>query len=180
MNTLSCKAVLAGKAATDTPVTIKGWVRTRRDSKAGISFVNVSDGSTLHPVQVVVPSTLPNYAAEVLHLRVVVPGLRLRGGLNARLHWRARAREVRAERAAVRQVLPDVRVPMPATVQIVRVAPSAGVDDDNLAGCCKAVRDEVAAWLGVDDGPAGPVTWTVGQRRGPWAVEIEIHHGGVR
>ena len=68
MNTLSCKAVLAGKAAADTPVTIKGWVRTRRDSKAGISFVNVSDGSTLHPVQVVVPSTLPNYAAEVLHL----------------------------------------------------------------------------------------------------------------
>ena len=118
-------------------------------------------------------------AAEVLHLRVVVPGLRLRGGLNARLHWRARAREVRAERAAVRQVLPDVRVPMPATVQIVRVAPSAGVDDDNLAGCCKAVRDEVAAWLGVDDGPTGPVTWTVAQRRGPWAVEIEIHHGGV-
>jgi len=49
-------------------VTIRGWVRTRRDSKAGISFVNVSDGSSFHPVQVVAPSTLPNYADEVLKL----------------------------------------------------------------------------------------------------------------
>jgi asparaginyl-tRNA synthetase len=43
-------------------------VRTRRDSKAGISFVHVSDGSSFHPVQVVAPSTLANYADEVLHL----------------------------------------------------------------------------------------------------------------
>jgi asparaginyl-tRNA synthetase len=43
-------------------------VRTRRDSKAGISFVHVADGSAFHPVQVVVPSSLPNYATEVLHL----------------------------------------------------------------------------------------------------------------
>jgi len=43
-------------------------VRTRRDSKAGISFVNVSDGSSFHPVQVVAPNALPNYADEVLRL----------------------------------------------------------------------------------------------------------------
>ena len=49
-------------------MTIRGWVRTRRDSKAGISFVHVSDGSCFHPVQVVVPATLPNYAEEVLRL----------------------------------------------------------------------------------------------------------------
>jgi len=65
---LSCAAILAGRAPSDAPVTIKGWVRTRRDSKAGISFVHVSDGSGFHPVQVVAPSTLPNYAGEVLHL----------------------------------------------------------------------------------------------------------------
>ncbi|HEX2198777.1 MAG TPA: asparagine--tRNA ligase, partial [Burkholderiales bacterium] len=51
-----------------TPVTVKGWVRTRRDSKAGFSFVNVSDGSSFHPVQVVAPNALDNYAAEVLKL----------------------------------------------------------------------------------------------------------------
>jgi asparaginyl-tRNA synthetase len=65
---VSCAEVLSGRAPKDAPVTIRGWVRTRRDSKAGISFVNVSDGSSFHPVQVVAPSTLPNYADEVLKL----------------------------------------------------------------------------------------------------------------
>jgi len=63
----SCADVLAGRAPKDTPVTVKGWVRTRRDSKAGLSFVNVVDGSSFHPVQVVAPSTLPNYS-EILKL----------------------------------------------------------------------------------------------------------------
>jgi len=66
--TFDVRAILAGKAPADTPVTVNGWVRTRRDSKAGISFVHLSDGSCFHPVQVVAPSALPNYAGEVLHL----------------------------------------------------------------------------------------------------------------
>jgi asparaginyl-tRNA synthetase len=65
---LSVRDVLAGRAPKETPVTVKGWVRTRRDSKAGISFVHLSDGSSFHPVQVVAPNTLPNYADEVLKL----------------------------------------------------------------------------------------------------------------
>src|SRR5512147_1441469 len=68
MTVLTCADVLGGRAPAKTPVTVKGWVRTRRDSKAGISFVNVSDGSGFHPVQVVAPNTLPNYATEVQHL----------------------------------------------------------------------------------------------------------------
>ena len=68
MLSLTCADVLSGRAPQDTPVTVKGWVRTRRDSKAGISFVNVSDGSGFHPVQVVAPNTLPNYADEVQRL----------------------------------------------------------------------------------------------------------------
>ncbi len=64
----SVRAILAGQAPQEAPVTIKGWVRTRRDSKAGISFVHISDGSSFHPVQVVAPNTLPNYAQEVLRL----------------------------------------------------------------------------------------------------------------
>jgi len=67
-NSLSVRHVLAGGASQDAPVTVKGWVRTRRDSKAGFSFVNVADGSSFHPVQVVAPNTLANYASEVLHL----------------------------------------------------------------------------------------------------------------
>jgi asparaginyl-tRNA synthetase len=65
---LSVREILAGRAPKDASVTVKGWVRTRRDSKAGFSFVNVADGSSFHPVQLVVPDTLPNYAGEVLRL----------------------------------------------------------------------------------------------------------------
>src|SRR5262245_49843275 len=64
----SAREILTGQAPDDTPVTVKGWVRTRRDSRAGISFVHLSDGSAFHPLQVVAPNTLPNYADEVLHL----------------------------------------------------------------------------------------------------------------
>src|SRR5262245_18999284 len=67
-NEFSVRGILAGQAPKDEPVTVKGWVRTRRDSKAGISFVHLSDGSSFHPVQVVAPNTLPNYADEVLKI----------------------------------------------------------------------------------------------------------------
>src|SRR4051812_35377374 len=65
---LSVKDILSGLAPKEASVTVKGWVRTRRDSKAGFSFVNVSDGSSFHPVQVVAPKDLANYEKEVLHL----------------------------------------------------------------------------------------------------------------
>jgi asparaginyl-tRNA synthetase len=65
---LSVRDVLAGRAPKDTPVTVKGWVRTRRDSKAGFSFISVSDGSSFHPVQVVAPNSLSNYSSEILRL----------------------------------------------------------------------------------------------------------------
>ncbi len=47
---------------------VTGWVRTRRDSKAGISFLQVSDGSCFDAFQVVVPSELENYESEVLRI----------------------------------------------------------------------------------------------------------------
>ena len=68
MSSLTCADILAGRSPQGSPVTIKGWVRTRRDSRAGISFVHLADGSSFHPVQVVAPNTLPNYAEEVLRL----------------------------------------------------------------------------------------------------------------
>jgi asparaginyl-tRNA synthetase len=65
---ITCADVLAGRAPAETPVTLKGWVRTRRDSKAGFSFVHLTDGSSFQPVQVVAPKDLGNYESEVLHL----------------------------------------------------------------------------------------------------------------
>jgi len=61
-------ALLAGPAPAageERPVTVCGWVRSRRDSKAGISFIDLSDGSCLAGVQIVVPATLANYAEVV-------------------------------------------------------------------------------------------------------------------
>lgn len=54
--------IFAGKYSVGDSVTIKGWVRTRRDSKAGLSFVAVHDGSCFDPIQVIALNSLDNYA----------------------------------------------------------------------------------------------------------------------
>ena len=68
MTTTSVQHALEGRLPVGGEVTVRGWVRTRRDSKAGLSFVNVSDGSCFAPIQVVAPATLSNYESEVKHL----------------------------------------------------------------------------------------------------------------
>ncbi len=46
-------------------VLLEGWVRTRRDSKAGFSFIELNDGSSFGNIQIVAPNTLPNYETTV-------------------------------------------------------------------------------------------------------------------
>ncbi|MFT4464596.1 MAG: asparagine--tRNA ligase [Sodalis sp. (in: enterobacteria)] len=60
--------VLQGRMPADSEVTVQGWVRTRRDSKAGISFLAVYDGSCFDPLQAVINNTLPNYQNDILRL----------------------------------------------------------------------------------------------------------------
>jgi asparaginyl-tRNA synthetase len=60
--------ILSGVAAVGDTLTIEGWVRTRRDSKAGLSFIAVHDGSSFEPLQIVAPQELANYATDVLRL----------------------------------------------------------------------------------------------------------------
>jgi len=55
------KHALSGAIGPGRRVRMRGWVRTRRDSKAGLSFVNLSDGSCFDAIQVVAPNTLANY-----------------------------------------------------------------------------------------------------------------------
>src|SRR4026208_1350087 len=57
--------LLKGQTPGGTPVTARGRVRTRRDSKAGLSFIHVHDGSGFDPIQVVAPAQLPNYESEI-------------------------------------------------------------------------------------------------------------------
>ncbi len=54
--------------ATGTDVTVEGWVRSKRDSKAGISFISIHDGSSFDGIQTVVPDSLPNYESIVLNI----------------------------------------------------------------------------------------------------------------
>lgn len=68
MTKATIAAVLTGQIAPGTTVRVQGWVRTRRDSKAGVSFVTVHDGSCFTPLQVVAPQALPNYKTDVLRM----------------------------------------------------------------------------------------------------------------
>ncbi len=60
--------ILGGRAPVGERVTVHGWVRTRRDSKAGLSFIAVNDGSSFASLQVVAPESLPNFVDDVLHI----------------------------------------------------------------------------------------------------------------
>jgi asparaginyl-tRNA synthetase len=46
-------------------VAVQGWARSRRDSKAGVSFIDLSDGSCLAGIQVVVPAAMAGYAEVI-------------------------------------------------------------------------------------------------------------------
>jgi len=48
--------------------TLQGWVRTRRDSKGGFSFLELNDGSCLANIQIVVDGDIPNYESDVKRL----------------------------------------------------------------------------------------------------------------
>ncbi len=58
------------RAPVGTALTVKGWIRTRRDSKAegGLSFLTVHDGTCQDPIQVIAKHDLTNYQTDVLRL----------------------------------------------------------------------------------------------------------------
>jgi hypothetical protein len=100
-----------------------------------------------------------------MRLDVTVP-LTITRGQNNREHHMVRAKRVREERSAVDESLRDAdRMSsrkyimgtllyddgLGARVTLLRPYARTPLDDDNLSGACKAVRDEVAAFLGVDD-----------------------------
>lgn len=81
---------------------------------------------------------------------------------------------MKSEREAVAWAVVGKQPPaVPCAVTLTRVAPSNGLDSDNLQGGLKAVRDELAVWLGVDDRDPR-VEWKYAQRRGAWGVEVSI------
>lgn len=119
---------------------------------------------------------------------VTIP-LRTVSGANMREHYRVKAARVKAERWATKLALcgwtppPLANVKLDAcpllTVRMTRHANSAGLDDDNLRSALKHVRDQVAAWLGIDDRDPR-VAWAYGQARGNFAVVVELEPGESR
>lgn len=90
--------ILAGDNIGD-GVTVEGWVRTKRESKGGFTFIEVNDGSCLANLQVIAEKHLPNYENEVLKLQTG-SALRIRGtvvaspGKGQRVELRAETIEV--------------------------------------------------------------------------------------
>ncbi len=59
---------LAGEIPVDQSVIVRGWVKTRRDAKAGLSFISMHDGSCFAPIQIVATDVLTNYESEITKL----------------------------------------------------------------------------------------------------------------
>ncbi len=68
MKTTSISSILQREIPTDTEVEVSGWVRTRRTSKGGFTFIAVHDGSCFDPLQIVAAQNLPNYTSEIVEL----------------------------------------------------------------------------------------------------------------
>ncbi|MFZ5831488.1 MAG: asparagine--tRNA ligase, partial [Planctomycetota bacterium] len=80
-------------------VLLQGWVRTRRDSKAGFSFIELNDGSSQGNIQVIAETGLPNYESEVRHL-TAGSSVSVEGTVQAS-PGKGQATEIRAARVVV-------------------------------------------------------------------------------
>lgn len=95
-------------------------------------------------------------------------------------HWAVRNRRVKSQRELARAGGSAAErdfgklVKLPVSVKLTRVG-ARRLDSDNLASSCKALRDGIADWLGVDDGDESKVSWEYAQRVGkPAGVEVEV------
>ncbi|QCI17754.1 asparagine--tRNA ligase [Buchnera aphidicola (Acyrthosiphon lactucae)] len=70
MNTVLISDIYKENIIVNSLITICGWVRSRRSSKSGFSFITIYDGSCLDTIQVVANDCLPNYYKEILHLTI--------------------------------------------------------------------------------------------------------------
>lgn len=111
---------------------------------------------------------------------VSIPGMRLVNPLNAWEHWRVRSKRQAREKATVSMVLgqrmPQGLVP-PMRVTLTRCysARSKAMDSDAVPAAFKSVRDQVATWLGCDDGPTAGIDWRYAdERAADFAVVIHV------
>jgi len=107
-------------------------------------------------------------------VKVIVP-IRIESTPNLRESWRARSKRAGKHKHDTYFALKAARASyvLPCVVTLTRIAPRTLDSDNNIAGC-KACRDGVALWLGVDDADSR-IEWEYAQRRGkPRQYELEI------
>lgn len=106
-------------------------------------------------------------------LSFVVP-IETKSASNLREHWSARHRRIKAQRQATAyRTPPALKALGPLlVVTLTRMSPRQ-LDDDNLRGALKGVRDQVACALGVDD-RSKLVRWEYDQEKGEPAVRVEV------
>jgi hypothetical protein len=97
-----------------------------------------------------------------------------------REHWSAIRRRTKAQRELSALLLnrQTNKLEPPLMVVLTRIAPRR-LDDDNLRGACKSVRDSVADWLGFDDGNERAVSYHYEQeQRSAYGVRVEVRQVG--
>ncbi|MEZ5549575.1 MAG: asparagine--tRNA ligase [Pseudomonadales bacterium] len=99
MAVTSIRSILDHHIPVGSDTAIEGWVRSRRTSKGGFSFIEVNDGSALASVQVVADGALPNYTQEILEISTGC-AVRIRGTLVAS-SGRGQDREIQAAEVEV-------------------------------------------------------------------------------
>lgn len=113
-------------------------------------------------------------------IEVRIPGLRCGNPVNgSHGHWSVRAKERKNQRTMVDLFLRQIDPPeLPCIVTLVRLGKRV-IDDDNLPPTLKAVRDEVALWLGLPTNRRGQaedndprVMWRYQQGSGEYGVVI--------
>ena len=107
---------------------------------------------------------------------ILIP-IRTRGS-NAREHWTARHERVKRERRHTASMLLGQQRPgIPCVVTLTRLSSGTLDPGDNLPAALKGVRDQIAAWLGIDDRHSHQVRYEYRQRRvprGQYGVEVEF------
>jgi len=99
---------------------------------------------------------------------------------NQRSHWAERKRRFDGQKIELqyywRQALKGKKPSLPCRVRLTRIGPKA-LDSDNLAGAFKAVRDQIAKEIGVDDGAVKQISFeyaqeSIGARR--YGIRVEV------
>ena len=117
-------------------------------------------------------------------ITIEMPTVKVISEMNTREHWRKRKIRFDNQKIEVnyfwRHALKGQKITLPCSVRLTRIGPKE-LDTDNLAGAFKAVRDQVAKEIGIDDG-SKQINFqyaqeAIGKRQ--YAIRVEVIEGGL-